>query len=145
KDSSEALAKPSSDLSEITVRPCLELPRMPRFDMFEMSVLRIDQEPGRNRKRRGLRLRRQPAKSERPADAHGPAKNLGGKLGDAGHLRGAAAQDDARGGLRQKGKTGRRVPAHFKNPLDGGADVVGDRGAEYDLRNPPIFAPGRRH
>src|SRR5207302_6800082 len=42
--SSEALAKPSSDLSEITVRPCPELPRMPRFDVFQMSVLRIDEQ-----------------------------------------------------------------------------------------------------
>src|SRR3954454_4564668 len=34
RKSSEALAKPSSDLSEIAVSPCLqELPRMPRFDM----------------------------------------------------------------------------------------------------------------
>ena len=47
--SSEALAKPSSDLSKVTVSPCPKLPRMPRFDMFEMSVLRIDQEPGGHR------------------------------------------------------------------------------------------------
>ena len=49
KVSSEALAKPSSDLSEIAVGPCPELPRMPRFHMFQMSVLRIDQEPRGNR------------------------------------------------------------------------------------------------
>src|SRR6204780_1034778 len=44
KRSSEALAKPSSALSEIAVSPCPELPRMPRFDVFKMSVLGIDQE-----------------------------------------------------------------------------------------------------
>ena len=49
KDSSEALAKPSSDLSKIAVSPCLELPRMPRFDVFKMSVLRIDQKARWNR------------------------------------------------------------------------------------------------
>src|SRR5215471_13289147 len=40
KNSSEALAKPSSDLSEITAGPCLDLPRMPRFDMFKVNILR---------------------------------------------------------------------------------------------------------
>src|SRR6185437_611703 len=53
---SEALAKPSSDLSEIAVSPCFELPRMPRFDMFKVSVLRIDQEPRRHGERCVLRL-----------------------------------------------------------------------------------------
>jgi hypothetical protein len=49
KDSSEALAKPSSDPSEIAVSPCLQLPRMPRFDVFKMSVLGIDQQTRRHR------------------------------------------------------------------------------------------------
>src|SRR5271163_1632755 len=70
KQPSEALAKPSSDLSEITVSPCSELPRMPRFDMFKMSVLGIDQEPRRDREGRVLGLVRQPPKTQRTADAH---------------------------------------------------------------------------
>ena len=72
-DSSEALAKPSSDLSEIAVSPCPELPRMPRFDVFEMSVLRIDQQTRGNRERRALGLIGQPAKAERAADPDRPA------------------------------------------------------------------------
>src|SRR5258708_39310783 len=65
--SSEALAKPSSDLSEIAVSPCSELPRMPRFDAFKMSVLRIDQQARGHRKRQALRLIGHAAKAERAA------------------------------------------------------------------------------
>src|SRR6188472_3671644 len=70
--SSEALAQPSSDLSEIAVSPCPELPRMPRFDVFKMSVLRVDQQTGGNRERGALGLVRQPAETERPADPDRP-------------------------------------------------------------------------
>src|SRR4051812_24030914 len=73
KDSSEALAKPSSDLSEIAVSPCPELPRKPRFDVFKMSVLRIHQQARGHRKRRALCLAGQPDEAERPADPHRPA------------------------------------------------------------------------
>src|SRR5260370_20049018 len=68
KNSSEALTKPSSDFSEIAVSPCPELPRMPRFNVFKMSVLRIAQKTRGNRERRALRLIGEPAKTERTAD-----------------------------------------------------------------------------
>src|SRR4030088_707863 len=103
KDSSEALAKPSSDLSEIAVSPCPELPRMPRFDVFKMSVLRVDQEPCGNRERRALRLVGQPAETERTADPHRPAQDPGCKFGKAGKLRGATAQHHPRLWLCGKG------------------------------------------
>src|ERR1700736_446560 len=96
KDSSEALAKPSSDLSEIAIGPCLELPRMPRFDVFKMSVLGVDQQTRGHRERRALRLIGQPAKAERTADTHRAAENLGGKFDKAGELRRAPAQDNSR-------------------------------------------------
>src|ERR1700710_1777743 len=92
KKLSEALAKPSSDLSEIAVSPCPELPRMPRFDMFKMSVLRVDQQARRNRERRALGLAGQPSETERAADAHRPGQDLACKFGNAGELRGAAAE-----------------------------------------------------
>src|SRR6201990_3573274 len=46
KQSSKALAQPSPDLSEVTLGSCSDLPDVPRFDMFEMRVLRIDQQAG---------------------------------------------------------------------------------------------------
>src|ERR1043165_6281017 len=74
--SSEALAKPSSDLSEITVSPCpQELPRMPRFDMFKMSVLRIEQQARGHREGCAPRLAGQPCKTERAADAYRPRQD----------------------------------------------------------------------
>src|SRR6202040_2271124 len=73
KESSEAFGQPSSDLSKIAVSPCPELPRMPRFDMFKMSVLRVDQQACGNRERRALGLAGQPSETERAADAHRPA------------------------------------------------------------------------
>src|SRR5256885_5022427 len=51
---SEAFAKPSSHLREITFGPRHELSRAPRFELFEMCDLRVDQEPGRHRERRSL-------------------------------------------------------------------------------------------
>src|SRR5207248_11295027 len=86
RHSSEALAKPSSDLSEIAVSPCRELPRKPRFDVFEMSVLRIDQQARGHRKRRALCLSGQPDEAERPADPHRPAEHPRCKLGYAGEV-----------------------------------------------------------
>src|SRR5207237_3794472 len=103
KDSSEALAKPSSDLSEITVSPCPELPRMPRFDVFKMSVLRIDEQTRGSRERCALRLTGQPAEPERTADTHRPAAHLGRDFANAGELRRATAQHNSRPRLCRKG------------------------------------------
>src|SRR3954469_2916804 len=100
--SSEALAKPSSDLSEIAVSPCPELPRMPRFDMFKMSVLRIDQEARGHRKRRALRLVGHAAEAERAADPDRPVENPRRQFDGAGELRSAAAQHHPRPRLCRK-------------------------------------------
>src|SRR5258708_3491321 len=110
KDSSEALTKPSADFSEVAVSPCPKLPRMPRFDVLQMSVLRIDQQARRNRERRALRLIGQPAKPERTADPHRAAENPGRQFKGSGELRRAPAQDNA--GLRfcRKGGVGKPVP-----------------------------------
>src|ERR1700726_3059123 len=96
KDSSEALTQPSSAFSEIAGSPCPELPRMPRFDAFKMSVLRIDQQARGNRERRALCLTGQPAEAERAAEPDRPAENLGGEFGKAGELCRTTAQDNPR-------------------------------------------------
>src|SRR5688572_23357692 len=115
--SSEALAKPSSDLSEIAVSPCPELPRMPRFDVFQMSVLRIDQQPGRHRERGALGLAGQPAEAERPADPDRAVEDTGGEFNRAGQLGSPAAQDNPRPRLCRKRGIREPVPDHFKNLL----------------------------
>src|SRR4051795_1745782 len=112
--SSEALAKPSSDLSEIAVSPCPELPRMPRFDVFKMSILRINQQARRHRERCALGLVGQPAETERSTDAHRAAEYLGCKFGHASELRSAAAQDYSRLWLCGKRGIRQAVPDHLK-------------------------------
>src|ERR1700712_523543 len=145
KDSSEALAKPSSDLSKVAVSPCPELPRMPRFDVFKMNVLRIDQQPGWNREGGALGLARQPAEAERTAKPHRPAQHLAGKFGKTAELRGSAAQDDPR--LWFCGKWGIRqaVPDHLKYLLGPVPNDVRDRGTRHDLWNIPLTVAGGRH
>src|SRR6202022_2607294 len=129
KGSSEALTKPSSDFSEIAVSPCPELPRMPRFDVFKMSVLRIDQEARGHREGRALRLIGHAAEAERATDPDRPVEDPGGQFDGAGELRSAAAQDNPRPRLCRKGGIREPVPAHFKNLLGGMPDDVRDRGA----------------
>src|SRR5215475_8124036 len=88
-ESSEALAQPSSDPCDIAA-PCCRVPRCPRFEMLDMRRLRVNQQSGRDRERRSLRLLGQAANAERSADPHGTAQNLRGEPGQAGELAGAA-------------------------------------------------------
>src|SRR4051812_219020 len=144
--SSEALAKPSSDLSEIAVSPCPELPRMPRFDVFQMSVLRIDQQAGRHRERGALGLAGQPAEAERTADPDRPVENPGGEFDRPGQLGRPAAQDNPRPRFCRKGGIREPVPDHFKNLLGAMPDDIRDRGARDDLRSIVFLPCGRnRH
>src|SRR6266404_13577 len=145
KDSSEALTKPSSDFPEIAVSPCFQLPRMPRFDVFKVSVLGVDQKPGGNRERRALRLVGQPAKAERPTDPNRPAENARCKFGNAGQLRSATTQDNPRLRLCRKRGIREPVPDHFKTLLGTMPDDVRDRGPGHDLRKVPLVVAGSRN
>jgi hypothetical protein len=82
-ESSEALAKPSSDPCDIAASR-RGVPRSPRFEMLEMRHLRVDQEPGRHCERRPLRFSGQALDAERPAEPHRTAKNLRRKLEQTG-------------------------------------------------------------
>jgi hypothetical protein len=117
---------------------------MPRFDVFKMSVLRIDQETRGNREGRALRLIRQPAKTERAANTDRPAENLGCKFENAGELRGATAQDNSRLWLCRKGRIRQAVPDHLKNLLGTMPDDARDRGTGHDLRNIALVVAGGR-
>src|SRR5438105_15090232 len=142
KNSLKAFAKPSPDLSEVAVSPSLELPRMPRFDVFEMGVLRVDQQPRGDRERSALGLGGQSAKAERTADPHRPAENLACELHNAGKLGGATAQDNSRPRLCGKGGIGKPVPDHLKNLLGALANDVGDRRARHQLRGVAFVVAG---
>src|ERR1700760_1324334 len=94
KDSSEALTKPSTDFSKIAVGPCLQLPRVSRFDMFEVSVLRINQKAGGHRERGAFGLVGKPAEAERAADAHRAVEDSGGEFQRSRELASAPGEDD---------------------------------------------------
>src|SRR6266498_4952793 len=98
----EALAKPSSHPREITVGPRHELSRAPRFELFEMRHLRIDQEPGRDRERRALGGFGKSRDAERTADPHPASENAGGDLRQSGELARASRQHHASPRVRRE-------------------------------------------
>src|SRR5436309_5427607 len=106
---SEALAKPSSHPREIAVRPRHELSRAPRFELFEMRYLRIDQEACRDRERRALGGFGQAGDAERPSDPHPAREDPGGGLGQAGELARASRQHHARARVRRERRGGEPV------------------------------------
>src|SRR5215831_16316444 len=92
---SEALPEPSPDSCEVTVRPCHQLPRSPRFEMFEMRRLGIDEQPGGSGESRAFGGLRQAGYAERAPDPRLAAENARGELGHAGELAGAPGEDHA--------------------------------------------------
>ena len=74
RGSSEALAQPSSDPGDVAAGPCQSVPRLPRFEMFEMRHLRINQQTRRDGEGRALGHFRQAGNAERPADRNRPAR-----------------------------------------------------------------------
>src|ERR1700722_9502704 len=113
--SSEALAKPSSDPGDVAAGSRHEMPRFPRFEVFEMRRLRIDQEAGRDREGRALGVLRQAADAERPADSYRARENAGGELGQAGELARPAREHDARARLGRERRIGEPVAHHFED------------------------------
>src|SRR5262245_58697520 len=80
-DASETLAQPAPDPGYVACCRRAVLPRMPRFEMFKMRGLRIDQEPGQGRKRRALRDVGQAGDAERTSECNGSAEDVGGEIG----------------------------------------------------------------
>src|SRR5712691_13183294 len=93
-ESSEALAKPSSDPCDIAA-PCRRVPRSPRFEMFEMRRLQVDQQTRHDGECRTLGFLGQPGNAERPADPNRTAENLRGEPRQPGELARPAGQDHA--------------------------------------------------
>src|SRR5690348_5263415 len=99
KFGSEAFAQPSSDLRDVAAGSCHQMPRSPRFEVFEMRRLRVDQESRRDGKRRSLSRIRQSAQSERTPDTHGTIQNSTRQFRQADELARAAGQHDTRARL----------------------------------------------
>ena len=61
---SEAFAQPSSDPCHVTARSCHQLPRSPRFEVFKMCRLRVDQQARRHGESRALGRFRQARRAQ---------------------------------------------------------------------------------
>src|SRR5262249_34112198 len=91
-ESSEAFPQPSSDPSHITLAHGAADAPFTRFEMFEMSGLRIDEQPRRRRKGRPLGFLRQSGDTERTPDAHRPSQHLRGEFDQSIELARTACQ-----------------------------------------------------
>src|ERR1051326_339332 len=98
----EALAKPSSHPREIAFGSRHQLSRAPRFELFEVRHLRVDQEPGRDREGRTFGGLGQAGDAERTADPPPGTENAGGDLRQAGELARPAGEHHARAGVRRE-------------------------------------------
>jgi hypothetical protein len=87
---SEAFAQPSSDLRHVAACSRHQMPRSPRFEVFEVRRLRVNQEAGRNREGWALRRIRQTREAERTADANRASENPRCQFRQPDKLRGAA-------------------------------------------------------
>src|SRR5207247_6868574 len=116
-ESSEALAKPSSDPCDIAA-PCCRVPRSPRFEMLKLRRLWIDQQPRRDGKCRPLRFLRQSGNAERSPDPHWATQNLRGELGHAGELARPAGEHHASTRLGRERRRREAIAHHFQYFLD---------------------------
>src|SRR5580704_10139832 len=142
---SKALAKPSSDASDVAARPCLGLPHVPRFDMLEMRELRIDQETRRHRESRPLGRLRHCRNAERPADAHGPAQDAGRKVGKPRELARAAGEDDAAAGPRRKRGSREAVANDLEDLLGARLDDARQHRPRHEARCLTVIPARARH
>src|ERR1700722_18531284 len=90
---SEALAKPSSDPSDVAAGPCRGLPHVTRFVVFVMCRLGIDEKSRRGGEGRPFGGFGQTRNAERTADPDRPAQDLDREFRQSGGLAGAPGQD----------------------------------------------------
>src|SRR6185312_14005325 len=143
-ESSEALAKPSSDPCDVAA-PCSRVPRSSRFKMLKMCRLRIDQQSRRDGECRSLRFLGQPADAERPADPHRSAENARGELRKPGELACAARQHHASTRLGRERRDREPVAHHFEDLLDARLDDAGELCPRNEMRSLALVVVDRRH
>src|SRR5262249_6891167 len=132
-ESSEALAKPSSDPCDIAA-PCCRVPRSPRFEMLKMRRLRIDQQSRRDGKCGPLCFLRQSGHAERSPDPHRTAQNLRGELGHAGELARSAGEHHAPAWLGRERRRREAIAHHFQYFLDAWLDDAGEACTRNEMR-----------
>src|SRR5215467_11898607 len=142
---SEAFAKPLSHPGEIAARPRLDVPRVARFEMFQVRKLRIDQKPSRHGEGRSPGGLRQPRNAKRTAHAHRPAQNAGRQFANAGQLTGSAGENNA--ALRFCGKRRRckAVAHHLEDLLSARLDDPREFGPRHKAWRLTVLAADGRY
>src|SRR5262245_26663734 len=115
---SETFAQPSSDPGHVAPRPCPVLPRMPRFEVFEVCRLGIDQKPSESREGRRLGDVRKAGDAERTPERHRTAEDMRGEIRQTGELAAAAGQHNAPARLGRERRNRQSIANHFENFLD---------------------------
>src|SRR5215831_8992298 len=143
-ESSEALAKPSSDPCDIAT-PCRHVPRSPRFEMLEMRRLRIDQQSRGDSECSSLCLLRQSGDAEWPSHSHRTAQDLRGQFGYTGELARSSGQYDAPARLGRERRCRQAIAHHFEYFLDARLDDAGEACARHKMRRLAFVTVDRRH
>src|SRR5262249_13259507 len=131
---SETLAKPSSDASEIPARAGHELPLTPRFEMFEMRRLRVDEQARCDRKGRAPSRLRRAGNAEWTSEPHRTSNHPGRQFRQAVELAGAPSQDHMPPPIGHNRTCSQAVTHHFENFLNARFDDAHQRRVRYKLR-----------
>src|SRR5260370_23256247 len=143
-ESSEALAKPSSDPCDIAA-PCCRVPRLPRFEMLERRRLRIDQQSRRDGECRTLGFVWQSGNVERPSYSHRTAQDLRGKLWNTGELARSTGQYYAPARLRREWRGRQAIAYHFEYLLDARLDDPAEACTRNEMWRLSLVRVHRRH
>src|SRR4029434_7831479 len=83
-EGSEAFAQPSSDPCHVTARSCHQLPRTPRFEVFEMRCLWVDKQACRHRKGRPFSRFGQTSHAQGTTYSYGTPQDASGQISEPG-------------------------------------------------------------
>ena len=101
------------------------MPRVSRFEVFQMRELRIDQEACRGRESRSLGDLRQSRNAERTANADRPSKDAGRKIGQSGELTRSPGEDYAAARFCRKRGGNKAIARDLQNLLGTRLDDAG--------------------
>src|SRR4029453_13243259 len=94
-EGSEAFAQPSSDPCHVTARSCHQLPRTPRFEVFEMRCLWGNKRACPPPKGGALSRFRQTGHAQGTTYSYGTPQDAIGEISESVELTCTARQDDA--------------------------------------------------
>src|SRR5215469_2455285 len=118
---------------------------MPRFKMFEMRRLWVDEQARRDRKGRSLGRIRSAGDPQRAPKPYWAAEQPGRQFRQSVELAGSAGQDHVTAPVGRDRACGQAVTDHFKDFLDPWSDDVHYRRPRYELRLLALVLVQRRN